>query len=218
MPPAKETDRNKVSNPITVAVHGSGYRGARFDTETAVTWKFNFRRPPKCPLASCAFCPAGGVVHRPSRGRGLERGCPHRFPRSARAVTCGRLLRFLFWGRCPIGPGLSCFAPSPGGAGSRPLRASIPIAGAPPAPRRFVGRLAARSPQGRVGEVGNRPLAAEVRPVGAGHRPLPTSPAFARSGGSSSQMSSPGNTMPLTRLPSPSTARNTLAEPEGDAR
>ena len=28
-------------------------------------------------------------------------------------------------GRCPYGPGLSCFAPSPGGAGSRPLRASV---------------------------------------------------------------------------------------------
>ena len=33
----------------------------------------------------------------------------------------------------PFGPGLSCFAPSPGGAVSRPLRASIPIAGAPSA-------------------------------------------------------------------------------------
>ena len=42
--------------------------------------------------------------------------------------------------RCPCGPGLSCFAPSPGGAGPRPLQASIPIAGAPPASRRFAGR------------------------------------------------------------------------------
>ena len=49
----------------------------------------------------------------------------------------------------PFGPGLSCFAPSPGGAGSRPLRASIPIAGAPSASRRFLGCLVARSPQGR---------------------------------------------------------------------
>ena len=48
------------------------------------------------------------------------------------------------------GPGLSCFAPSPGEAGSRPLRASIPIAGARPASRRFAGRQVARSPQGRV--------------------------------------------------------------------
>ena len=40
----------------------------------------------------------------------------------------------------PFGPGLSCFAPSSGGAGSRPLRASIPIAGAPPTSRRFAGR------------------------------------------------------------------------------
>ena len=43
----------------------------------------------------------------------------------------------------PFGPGLSCSAPSPGGAGARPLRASIPIAGAPPASRRFAGRLVA---------------------------------------------------------------------------
>ena len=39
----------------------------------------------------------------------------------------------------PFGPGLSCFAPSPGDAGSRPLRASIPIAGAAAASRRFEG-------------------------------------------------------------------------------
>ena len=44
----------------------------------------------------------------------------------------------------PFGPGLSCFAPSPGEAGSRPSRASIPIAGAPPASRRFAGRVVAR--------------------------------------------------------------------------
>ena len=43
-------------------------------------------------------------------------------------------------GRCPFGAGLSCFAPSPGRAGARPCRASIPIAGAPPASRRFAGR------------------------------------------------------------------------------
>ena len=55
-------------------------------------------------------------------------------------------------------------------------------------------------------------------PAGDGHRPCPTSEAFARGGGSSSQMSSPGNTVPLTRLPSASTARKTLAAPEGDAR
>ena len=63
-----------------------------------------------------------------------------------------------------------------------------------------------------------RGCGAKARPAGAGHRPLPTSSAFARGGGSSSQMSSPGNTMPLTRLPSASMARKTLAEPEGDAR
>ena len=43
-------------------------------------------------------------------------------------------------GRCPVvGPGSRAVAPSPGGAGTRPLRASIPIAGAPPASRRFSG-------------------------------------------------------------------------------
>ena len=55
-----------------------------------------------------------------------------------------------FEGRCPFGAGLSCSAPSPGGAGSRPLRASIPIAGAPPASRRFAERLITRSPLGRA--------------------------------------------------------------------
>ena len=48
----------------------------------------------------------------------------------------------------PFGPGLSCFAPSPGGSESRPFRDSIPIAGAPPASRGFLSRLVARSPQG----------------------------------------------------------------------
>ena len=43
----KETDRIKVSNFIAGAVHSSGYRGTRFDAETAVTWKLNFRHPPK---------------------------------------------------------------------------------------------------------------------------------------------------------------------------
>ena len=44
---AKETDRIKVSNSITGAVHGSGCRGARFNAETAVNWKLNLRHPPK---------------------------------------------------------------------------------------------------------------------------------------------------------------------------
>ena len=43
----KETDRIKVSNSIACAVHSSGCRGARFDAESAVTWKRNFRHPPK---------------------------------------------------------------------------------------------------------------------------------------------------------------------------
>ena len=117
----------------------------------------------------------------------------------------------------PLRPGLSCFAPSPGGDGSRPLRASIPIAGAPPASRRFLARVGARSPQGRVSawtgcataRMGSGGDGAKARSARAGHRPLPTSPAFAWGGGSSSQTSSPGNTMPLTRLPSASTARKT---------
>ena len=58
--------------------------------------------PATCSLASCAFCPVGGIVHRPSRGRGLEHGRSHRFPRAARAVTPGRLLRFLFGGAIPL--------------------------------------------------------------------------------------------------------------------
>ena len=133
-------------------------------------------------------------------------------------------------GRCPFGAGLSCFAPSPGVAESRPFRASIPIAGAPPASRRFVGRPVARSPQGcrerdqsptpatecghaflEVPDAGDadpsrhasaavlqeeRCHSAMPRPAGASHRPFPTSSAFARGGGSLSQMSSPGNTMP----------------------
>ena len=66
----------------------------------------------------------------------------------------------------PFGPGLSCFAPSSGGAGSRPLRASIPIAGAPPDSRRFDGHLVARSPRGHVGEVPRGPQAgANSRPA-----------------------------------------------------
>ena len=44
---AKETDRIKVSNFIAGAIHSSGSRGTRFDAQTAVTWKFNFRHPPK---------------------------------------------------------------------------------------------------------------------------------------------------------------------------
>ena len=43
----KETDRIDVSNSITGAVHGSSRRGARFNAETAVTWKLNLRHPPK---------------------------------------------------------------------------------------------------------------------------------------------------------------------------
>ena len=31
------------------AIHSSGDRGACFDAETAVTWKFNFRHPPYVP-------------------------------------------------------------------------------------------------------------------------------------------------------------------------
>ena len=52
-------------------------------------------------------------------------------------------------------------------------------------------------------------------PVTGPCRPAGRSPGAV---GSSSQMSSPGNTMPLTRLRSASTARKTLAEPEGDSR
>ena len=59
-----------------------------------------------------------------------------------------------------IRAGLSCFAPSPGGAGSRPLRASIPIAGAPPASHRFAEHSIARAPQGRTDEVLHGPQAA----------------------------------------------------------
>ena len=43
---AKETDRIKVSNFIAGATHSSGYRGARFDAEVAVTWELNSRHPP----------------------------------------------------------------------------------------------------------------------------------------------------------------------------
>ena len=54
--------------------------------------------------------------------------CPHRLPSEAWAVTPRRLLRFLSGkGRCPVGPGLSCFAPSPGGAGSRPLYGTLSV-------------------------------------------------------------------------------------------
>ena len=35
-----------VSNSVTDAVHGSGCPGARFNAETAVTWKLNLRHPP----------------------------------------------------------------------------------------------------------------------------------------------------------------------------
>ena len=86
-------------------------------------------------------------------------------------------------------------------AGSRPFRASIPIAGAPPASRCFPGRLAARS-----------------RSVEAAHPRLRISSASARGPGVSSRMRSPGNTMPSTRLPSASTARTRLAAPEPHAR
>ena len=41
-------------------------------------------------------------------------------------------------GAMPFEPGRSCRAPSPGEAGSRPFRASILIAGAPPATHRFL--------------------------------------------------------------------------------
>jgi len=43
-----------------------------------------------------------GIARRRIRRAG---GCPHRSLRVARAVTHGRLLGFLFWGRCPSGPG-----------------------------------------------------------------------------------------------------------------
>ena len=122
------------------------------------------------------------------------------------------------------------------------LRASIPIAGAPPASRRFAGRLVARLTHGHLEhehalaefpEAGDadpfrhasaavpqvaRSDGAKARPAGADHRRFRTSSAFARGGGSSSQMSSPGNTMPSIRLPSASKARKRLAAPERDAR
>ena len=94
-------------------------------------------------------------------------------------------------------------------------------AGLTPLPRPR-GCAVTAEPRGRGGQrpaarAGRRCGGASGRGRRAGHRPLPASEAFARGGGSS-QTSSPGNTMPLTRLPSVSTARKTLAEPEGDAR
>ena len=54
-------------------------------------------------------------------------------------------------GRVRFGPARSCFAPSPGGAGSRPGRASNPYRGRPArAARRLADRGAARSTRGRV--------------------------------------------------------------------
>ena len=86
---------------------------------------------------------------------------PHRFPRAARAVTHGRLLRSLF-GERSLRAGLSCFAPSLGEAESRPFRASIPIAGAPPAvPQVARGHGAAQA----------RPVACSSVPTSASPRP-----------------------------------------------
>ena len=95
-------------------------------------------------------------------------------------------------GDCPFGAGLSCFAPSPGGAGSRPfglrsLSRARP-AGLSPLPRPPGGAVAAgarmsawtRCAMARMGSGGDGPSS---RPEEDGHRPLPTSEAFARGGG-----------------------------------
>ena len=156
---------------------------------------------------------AGAPQHR------LARRWPGRGPWTASPVP-------VRGGDAPPGPGLSCFAPSPAELGLGPCGLRSPSR-APRLPH--VGSRAAwlrghRSRRvsawtscaaARMGSV------ATVRRCGrkeAGHRPLRTSSALDRGGGSSSQMSFPGNTMPPTRLPSASTARKTLAAPEGDAR
>ena len=74
--------------------------------------------------------PAGRIEEPPHRHLLRGRSVALRMTTTPRAIICGRF-PFRGDGRCPCGPGLSCFAPSPGGAGSRPFRASIPIAGAP---------------------------------------------------------------------------------------
>ena len=74
------------------------------------------------------------------------------------------------------------------------------------------GHDTGRDPRRRRHQVSST-LSPHLRWAGASHRPLPITDAFAPGGGSSSQTSSPRNTMPLTRLPSVSTARKTLAEP-----
>ena len=70
----KETDRIKVSNFIAGAVHSSGYRGTRFDAETAVTWKLNFRHPPKwCNVMNGPVRWCGSGCRRPGKRSGPMR-------------------------------------------------------------------------------------------------------------------------------------------------
>ena len=92
---------------------------------------------------------SGGFLGR-NQWREAARPFRHRGRRAASGVrSAGGDVPVRLEGRCPFGAGLSCFAPSPGGAGSRPFRASIPIAGAPPASRRLVGCMGARPPRTR---------------------------------------------------------------------
>ena len=151
--------------------------------------------------------------------------------------------RFRFeGGRCPSGPGsrASHRAPAQPGLGPFGLRSLSqvprrPHAGSSVAWLRGCRRAAASASRQfrksrRLVGMWTRPAApapvsqpacgdgAKANPAGAGYRRLRISSAFARGGGSSSQMSSPGNTMPSTRLPSASTARKRLAAPEREAR
>ena len=134
------------------------------------------------------------------------------FSRAVRSVASGRFLRFLF-GAMPFGPGLSCFAPRPGKPGLGPcgLRSLSRAPRQPHAGSKVAVLRGCRRTEWTKWVTARKWRMVTVRWFArfrASHRPLPTSSAFARAGGSSSQMSSPGNTMPSTRRPSASTARN----------
>lgn len=63
----------------------------------------------------------------------------------------------------PFGPGSRASHRAPAEPGLGPCGFRFPIAGAPPASRRFAGRVGAPSPRGRVGEVDNGPRVPRIR-------------------------------------------------------
>ena len=160
-------------------------------------WGGERAAPPVGGWTACFLAPLPGRT-RPARS------AASRTTATSRSIPCDRFL--VDGGGMPFGPRLSCFAPSPGGPGLGPWGPRS-LSRAPLRPPAASSAAGLRNR--RRGEAGHGPRAggtrghrAKARPARAGHRRLRTSPAFAGGGGSSYQMSSPGITMPSTRLPS----------------